>query len=124
MSENLVAVLGGGQLGRMLGVAGIPLGLQFRFLDPIVDAPAAAVGELGGLPAVLKTRRGGYDGKGQRVLRAAADLDDAWAELGSVPLVLESLIPFERELSVLAVRGADGVIACWPLVENHHEAGI
>src|SRR5436190_21920831 len=51
MSENLVAVLGGGQLGRMLGVAGIPLGLQFRFLDPIVDAPAAAVGELvvGGL---------------------------------------------------------------------------
>jgi 5-(carboxyamino)imidazole ribonucleotide synthase len=211
-SRPLVTVLGGGQLGQMLGLAGIPLGLRFRFLDPSADAPAAAVGELvvgplgdeaalreaaagatavtyewegvpapaaallaathtvrpgarslevaqdrlaeketfrrlgiatpsfatvdsradldravstvGGLPAVLKTRRGGYDGKGQMVLRTAADVDTAWSVLGREPLVLESLVPFDRELSVLAVRGADGAVACWPLVENYHEDGI
>ena len=211
MAGDLVTVLGGGQLGRMLGLAGIPLGLRFRFLDPVAGAPAAAVGELVvgdladetalaaaardatvvtyewegvpaaaarflatefpvrpgarslevsqdrlteketfrrlgidtpafaavddraglsaavaeiGLPAVLKTRRGGYDGKGQRVLQTDADLDDAWADLGGAPLILESLVPFDRELSVLAVRGLDGVVACWPLVENRHEGGI
>jgi 5-(carboxyamino)imidazole ribonucleotide synthase len=208
----LVAVLGGGQLGQMLALAGIPLGFRFRFLDPMGDAPAAAFGDLvvgelgderalaevaegatvvtfewegvpaaaaqflaadhtvrpgarslevsqdrlaekdlfrrlglatpeyaavdcradldaavvrvGGLPAVLKTRRGGYDGKGQRVLRAPGDVDAAWAALGDAPLILESLVPFDRELSVLAVRGLDGEVACWQLVENHHEAGI
>ena len=211
-SEPLVAVLGGGQLGLMLGLAGIPIGLRFRFLDPVAGAPAAAVGDLvvgdlgdedalaevadgatvvtyewegvpgdaarfladrsqvhpgarslevaqdrlteketfrrlgiatpafaavgtraeldhavgavGGLPAVLKTRRGGYDGKGQHVLRDAADVDAAWAALGDAPLILESLVPFDRELSVLAVRGIDGEVACWPLVENVHEHGI
>jgi len=211
-SGDLVAVLGGGQLGRMLGLAGIPLGLRFRFLDPVAEAPAGAVGDLvvgalgdeaaltdvaraaevvtyewegvpadaarflaaelpvypgarslevsqdrlleketfrrlgigtpafaavddrdgldravievGGLPAVLKTRRGGYDGKGQHVLRETSGLDDAWRALGDAPLILEQLVPFDRELSVLAVRGLDDAIACWPLVENHHEAGI
>ena len=74
---------------------------------------------------MLKTRRGGYDGKGQaRRLRDAADVDAAWAELGGVPLILEALVPFDRELSILAVRGLDGEVACWPLVENHHEGGI
>jgi len=218
----LVAVLGGGQLGRMLGLAGIPMGLRFRFLDPVAGAPAAAVGELvvgalgdeaaltataagaaavtyewegvpasaaiflaeadatpptrpvrpgalplevaqdrlteklacqrlgiptppfapvetraeldsaieavGGLPAVLKTRRGGYDGKGQAVLRAASDVDAAWAELRpestGAPLILERFVPFQRELSVIAVRSAAGEVACWPLVENHHREGI
>jgi 5-(carboxyamino)imidazole ribonucleotide synthase len=208
-----VAVLGGGQLGRMLGLAGIPLGLGFRFLDPSAGAPAVAVGRLvvgalddpralrevadgaavvtyewegvpapsvellvaegslvrpggrslevsqdrlvekdafralgigtadyaavddaaglgravelvGGLPAVLKTRRGGYDGKGQRVLNDLADLQGAWEALGAVPCVLERLVPFTRELSVLAVRGDDGTVACWPLVENIHGDGI
>jgi 5-(carboxyamino)imidazole ribonucleotide synthase len=83
-----------------------------------------AIGAVGGLPAVLKTRHGGYDGKGQRVLRQTDDVDAAWAELGGVPLILEVLVPFVRELSVVAVRAADGEIACWPLVENVHEAGI
>lgn len=212
MTEPVVAVLGGGQLGRMLALAGIPLDVRFRFLDPVDAAPASAVGELvvgalgdesaltevaqgatvvtyewegvpadaarflardlpvrpgarslevaqdrlteketfrrlgigtpafaavdarvgldaavdavGGLPAVLKTRRGGYDGKGQAVLRTAADLDAAWDELGGVPLILESLVPFDRELSVLAVRGLDGEVRCWPLVENQHAGGI
>jgi 5-(carboxyamino)imidazole ribonucleotide synthase len=206
-----VAVLGGGQLGRMLGLAGIPLGLRFRFLDPVEGAPAAAVGELVvgalddevaltatvdgaavatyewegvpadaarfvertcrvrpspvalavsqdrleekrlcrrlgvatprfapvdgrpdlkravedvGLPAVLKTRRGGYDGKGQHVLKRGGDADAAWEQLGGVPLVLEAYVPFDRELSALAVRALDGTTACWPLVENVHRDGI
>jgi 5-(carboxyamino)imidazole ribonucleotide synthase len=209
---EVIAVLGGGQLGRMLGLAGLPMGLGFRFLDPAADAPASAlgplvVGDLGdeaslarvvegaavvtyewegvpadgarfvesrgievlpppgaldvaqdrlaekttfrrlgiataefaavddraglddalglvGLPAVLKTRRGGYDGKGQRVLAAAGDVDDAWRELGGQPLILEQLVPFDREVSVIAVRGRDGETACWPVVENEHRDGI
>jgi len=212
---EVIAVLGGGQLGRMLGLAGIPLDVRFRFLDPVDGAPASAVGDLvvgalgdeaaltevaqgatvvtyewegvpadaarflvahdlpvrpgarslevaqdrlteketfrrlgigtpafspvddlpslraaveqvGGLPAVLKTRRGGYDGKGQARLHSIDDLDAAWRELGGgeVGLILESLVPFDRELSVLAVRGVDGTVACWPLVENQHDGGI
>jgi len=207
----LVAVLGGGQLGRMLALAGVPLGLRFRFLDPGIDAAAGAlgslvVGELGdeaalgrvtedaavvtyewegvpaagarfvetsrpvlpppvaldvaqdrlrekelcrrlgiatpefaavddragleravqelGLPAVLKTRRGGYDGKGQVALREQRDIERALAELGVEPLILEAHVPFGRELSILAVRGRDGATSCWPLVENHHADGI
>ncbi|MFO7590617.1 MAG: 5-(carboxyamino)imidazole ribonucleotide synthase [Acidimicrobiia bacterium] len=206
-----VAVLGGGQLGRMLGVAGIPLALRFRFLDPGSAPPAAAVGPvvtgglddrsaidrvvegatvvtyewegvpadaarhaaetapvhpspralevsqdrvteketcraLGidaadfaavddragldaaikavGLPGVLKTRRGGYDGKGQHVLRAPSDVDAAWEALGGAPLIFEALVPFDRELSVLAARGTDGATACYPLVQNTHVDGI
>jgi 5-(carboxyamino)imidazole ribonucleotide synthase len=76
------------------------------------------------LPAVLKTRRLGYDGKGQVVLSDAADIDDAWRTLGGVPLILESFVPFVRELSVIAVRGADGSLATYPLVENTHSEGI
>jgi 5-(carboxyamino)imidazole ribonucleotide synthase len=93
---------------------------------PVDDRPdlETAVESVGGLPAILKTRRGGYDGKGQVVLHTAEELDAAWDELGGVPLILESRVPFDRELSVLAVRGVDGAVACWPLVENHHEGGI
>lgn len=206
-----IGVIGGGQLGRMLALAGIPLGLRFRFLEPADPAPADDVGEvvraayddpaalerfvdgldvatyefenvpaesaawlaerlpvhpapaalalardrlhekqgferLGipcapwrridtraeldaavaelGLPAVLKTRQLGYDGKGQRVLRQAADLDEAWAALGDRALVLEGFVNFERELSIVAVRSAEGEFAAWPLVENTHERGV
>jgi 5-(carboxyamino)imidazole ribonucleotide synthase len=77
-----------------------------------------------GLPALAKTRTGGYDGKGQLVLRTGADVDGAWDGLHRVPLILEALIPFQRELSVLAVRGLDGDTRTWPLVENVHEGGI
>jgi 5-(carboxyamino)imidazole ribonucleotide synthase len=206
-----VTVLGGGQLGRMLGLAGVPLGLEFRFLDPSPEASAAAVGELvvGGLddlaaatsaasgatvvtyewegvpaataralagdvpvlpsaralevsqdrlseketfqslgiatapfravddrasldtaigelgfPAVLKTRRGGYDGKGQAVLHTSGTVEDAWHALGGVPLLLEGFVAFQRELSIIAARGHDSAIASWPVVENTHEAGI
>jgi 5-(carboxyamino)imidazole ribonucleotide synthase len=206
-----VGIVGGGQLGRMLILAGIPLGLRFRVLDPAPDAatdviaprivgeyddyaalsefvrgldvatyefenvpvatarwladrvpvhppPAAleiaqdriaekeffvrsgipvpefcavdsrqsfdaAVAAIG-LPAVLKTRRFGYDGKGQAVLRTAAEAEAAWELLGGRPLILERLVPFDRELSILAVRSRDGSTAFFPLVENHHRNGI
>jgi 5-(carboxyamino)imidazole ribonucleotide synthase len=207
----IVGVLGGGQLGRMLALAGYPLGLQFRFLEPSAHAPVgilaeqhvgayddphalakfadglaivtyefesipvgpvrdlnrrvpvypppdaletaqdrlhektlfqrlgipvppfAAVDSLAdlqkalpniGVPAVLKTRRFGYDGKGQFVLRKSEEAEGAWQALGGVPLLLEGFVPFDCELSVLAVRGRDGTAAFYPLVENHHRDGI
>lgn len=85
-----------------------------------LDAAVAAIG----LPAVLKTRRLGYDGKGQAVLRGAGDVEVAWAALGGAPLILEGFVAFARELSVLGVRGKDGATAFYPLVENHHREGI
>ncbi|MFC5579653.1 5-(carboxyamino)imidazole ribonucleotide synthase [Rhodanobacter terrae] len=81
-----------------------------------------------GAPAILKTRRLGYDGKGQFRLRALADADAAWAELGAQGskhgLILEAFVPFERELSVLAVRGRDGDFRTWPLTRNWHTDGV
>jgi 5-(carboxyamino)imidazole ribonucleotide synthase len=202
-----VGVLGGGQLARMMTLAGHPLGITCSVLDPAADACAGAVAELivgaydsadgldrlaqssdvvtfefesvpaasaerlaghvavlpppgalevaqdrlaekqlfaelgietapfsaidsqaeldaGPVPGVLKTRRLGYDGKGQRVLREAGDAEGAFAALGDVPLILEGLVAFDRELSIVAVRAADGEVACYPLVENHHRQGI
>jgi 5-(carboxyamino)imidazole ribonucleotide synthase len=77
-----------------------------------------------GLPAILKTRRFGYDGKGQELLRQADDLPRAWETLGGVPLILEGFVSFEREVSLLAVRGRKGETAFYPLVENHHREGM
>ena len=77
-----------------------------------------------GFPAVLKTRRLGYDGRGQAVLRTDADATRAYAELGSAPLLLESFVPFERELSLIGARARDGSTRFYPLFENHHEGGI
>ena len=77
-----------------------------------------------GLPAVLKTRRLGYDGKGQAVLRTRQDVKSAWEQLGSAPLILESFVPFDRELSSIAVRSRDGHAAFYPLVQNEHREGI
>ena len=82
-----------------------------------------AIAEIG-LPAVLKTRRFGYDGKGQYVIRTSSDVEPAWQKLGGRPLILEGYVPFDRELSLLAVRGRDGTIATYPLVENEHRDGI
>lgn len=77
-----------------------------------------------GLPAVLKTRRYGYDGKGQAVLRTPADAEAAWQRLGGRPLILEGFVQFDRELSLIAVRGRDGAIVTYPLIENAHIDGI
>jgi 5-(carboxyamino)imidazole ribonucleotide synthase len=223
-----IGILGGGQLGYMLALAGYPLGLHFRFLDPSPEAPVGRIAtritadftdraalkkfaqglalvtyefenvpveaarflaervpvlpptaaleaaqdrlnekrlfqRLGiattefapvangealdaaaaqvGLPAVLKTCRMGYDGKGQWILRTAEDVARAKGEMGGVrssaekqrrssleleaaPFILERFVPFTRELSVLAVRGISGETGLYPLVENHHREGI
>jgi 5-(carboxyamino)imidazole ribonucleotide synthase len=89
-----------------------------------LDRALAAVGA----PAILKTRRLGYDGKGQFRLKTTADADAAWAELGAQAarhgLILEAFVPFQRELSVLAVRGRDGDFRTWPLTRNWHVDGV
>ncbi|MCW8825076.1 MAG: 5-(carboxyamino)imidazole ribonucleotide synthase [Gammaproteobacteria bacterium] len=207
----IIGIVGGGQLARMMALAGIPLGMRFIFLDPAEDACAAPLGEhlcghydntellstmadkadvvtyefenvpesaitfladkvdvypaaqalatardrihekrvfqdLGistvpfapvgsfdelqdavrsiGLPAILKTRTMGYDGKGQFVLRHSDDLESAWNQLGDAPLILEGFANFRREISVISVRGRDGEMRFYPLSENHHRDGI
>lgn len=102
---------------------------------PTADfAPVATRAELDqalaqiGAPAILKTRRFGYDGKGQFRLKTLADADAAWAALGPQAnphgLILEAFVPFQRELSVIAVRGADGEFRVWPLTRNWHVDGV
>jgi len=89
-----------------------------------LDAAVAAIGT----PSILKTRRLGYDGKGQFRIKSPADVDAAWDALGAqaakVGLILEAFVPFERELSVVAVRGRDGAFRTWPLTENWHVDGV
>jgi 5-(carboxyamino)imidazole ribonucleotide synthase len=206
-----IGILGGGQLGYMLALAGYPLDFHFRFLDPSPQAPVGrvaprvtaeytdlealdkfahglalvtyefenvpveaarhlarklpvypppqaleaaqdrlhekilfqklsipttefavvksakelsdAAGKIG-LPAVLKTRRLGYDGKGQWVLRTREDVAILQREFPDAPLILEKFVSFARELSILAVRGRSRETAFYPLVENHHRGGI
>jgi 5-(carboxyamino)imidazole ribonucleotide synthase len=77
-----------------------------------------------GLPAVLKTRRFGYDGKGQAMLRDGDDVDQVWDELGTRSAILEAFIPFEREISVIAARSADGRVECFDVTENEHSDHI
>ena len=82
-----------------------------------------AVAEIG-LPAVLKTRRFGYDGKGQHVMRTRADVDAAWLALGATPLLLEAWVPFDFEVSAIAVRDRTGAVVRYPLIHNRHVDGI
>lgn len=77
-----------------------------------------------GLPAVLKTRRFGYDGKGQAIIRAGDDPDRVWAELGTKLAILEAFVPFEREISVIAARSADGNVESFDVTENEHRDHI
>ena len=210
-----VGILGGGQLARMMVLAGAPLGLRFELYDPAADAcsgplapltvgafddrqaladfaakvdvvtfdfenvpadsaqfladrvpvypPPAALSvaqdrlsektlfqQLGiplpafadirsrdelaakaaefGLPCILKTRRLGYDGKGQFRLRSEADIDAAWDALGAqverTGLILEGFVAFQREVSVVAVRGRDGSFEAWPITGNWHVDGV
>jgi 5-(carboxyamino)imidazole ribonucleotide synthase len=109
-------------LFRELGIA-VP-----AFVDVASRAQLdAAIAELG-VPAILKTRRLGYDGKGQFRIKTTTDTEAAWQALGtqaeSVGLILEAFVPFQREISVLAVRGRDGEFCTWPLTENWHENGV
>jgi len=77
-----------------------------------------------GLPAVLKTRRFGYDGKGQAIIRDGDDPDHVWAELQTKFAILEAFVPFEREISVIAARSADGAVECFDVTENEHRDHI
>lgn len=108
---------------QQLGIP-TPAFAQVSGTDDLTQAIAA----VGGLPAVLKTRRFGYDGKGQWVLRAPADVTAAQADLRQTPsasgYIVEGFVSFERELSIIAVRGTTGELAFYPLVENQHRAGI
>ncbi|MFI4917077.1 MAG: 5-(carboxyamino)imidazole ribonucleotide synthase [Phycisphaerales bacterium JB060] len=93
-------------------------------------ASAASLDELAnavqtiGTPAILKTRRGGYDGKGQAIIAHPADIERAWPAIREQPAVLEKMLRFDRELSLVAARAADGEMAFYPLVENEHRQGI
>jgi 5-(carboxyamino)imidazole ribonucleotide synthase len=77
-----------------------------------------------GAPAILKTRRLGYDGKGQARITAEEEAGSAWAALGGQPCVLEAMVSFDAEFSIIACRGDDGGFACWDAPENLHEEGI
>jgi 5-(carboxyamino)imidazole ribonucleotide synthase len=119
---------------RALEVAQDRLAEKTFFRDHDIEtapfAPADSLEELRsavdevGLPAVLKTRRFGYDGKGQVVLRHAGEVEPAWDRVGGVPLIVEGFVPFDRELSILSVRDTAGSMEFYPLVENHHGGGI
>lgn len=102
---------------RELGIA-TP---EFRRVDSPKDLEEAFA-ELG--PLVLKTRRFGYDGKGQRVVRDRSDLKNCHESLGGAPAIAEKWIDFRRELSVILARGVDGQIAEYPIFENTHHGGI
>jgi 5-(carboxyamino)imidazole ribonucleotide synthase len=123
---------------RALAVAQDRLSEKTLFREAGLDTPdfetvdtrddlVRAVGRIG-LPAILKTRRLGYDGKGQFRLKAQGDIDAAWASLGDAAgkhgLILEAFVPFDRELSVVAVRGRDGAFRAWPLTRNWHVDGV
>ncbi|HSV02591.1 MAG TPA: 5-(carboxyamino)imidazole ribonucleotide synthase [Phenylobacterium sp.] len=87
------------------------------------DEAVAAIDEVGA-PALMKTRREGYDGKGQRWVEHAPAAARAFAELGGGPVILEAAAGFRRELSIIAARARDGATAVYPLAENHHEGGV
>ncbi|HVV41601.1 MAG TPA: 5-(carboxyamino)imidazole ribonucleotide synthase [Nitrobacter sp.] len=95
-----------------------------RYADVSSAAALRAGVERIGLPAVIKTRRFGYDGKGQAIIRAGGDLDAVWDDLGTKSAILEAFVPFEREISVVAARGADGDVECFDVTENEHSNHI
>jgi 5-(carboxyamino)imidazole ribonucleotide synthase len=106
---------------ELFGRLGIPTP-PFRAVDSLADLRAAVAAI--GLPAVLKTRRLGYDGRGQRYLRKPADVDAAWEAIGGVPLILEGFVDFDREVSIIGARSTRGETRCYPLCGNTHREGI
>jgi 5-(carboxyamino)imidazole ribonucleotide synthase len=106
---------------------------QFVSSLGVGTAPFADVGEAAALapalerigrPAVLKTRRFGYDGKGQVTIRNGSDVEAVWREVGGQPCILEAFVPFAREVSVVAARGQDGSVVCYDVTENEHRDHI
>lgn len=96
--------------------------VAFRAVSTAQDVRAAA--EALGTPAILKTRRFGYDGKGQAVIQSPEEAEAAFDSIGAQPAILEAFAPFKRELSVIAARSVDGQIAAFPVGENRHSGGI
>ena len=94
------------------------------FAEADTAEAAAKAAEQVGAPCLMKTRREGYDGKGQRWVEHAPDAAAAFEALGGVPVIVEAAADFVRELSMIAARGRDGSTAIYPLAENHHEGGI
>jgi 5-(carboxyamino)imidazole ribonucleotide synthase len=92
---------------------------QDRILEELQSAIASV-----GFPAVMKTARGGYDGKGQWVVRDAAQAHDALAAAKGAPLIYEAFVPFDLEVSVICARGADGAMVSFPVTENQHDHGV
>ena len=90
---------------------------------PSAEGLRAAIGKIG-LPAVIKTRRFGYDGKGQAIIRDGDDPDRVWEDLGTKSAILEAFVPFEREISVIAARSAGGAVECFDVTENEHRDHI
>jgi 5-(carboxyamino)imidazole ribonucleotide synthase len=88
-----------------------------------VETLRAAIARIG-LPAVIKTRRFGYDGKGQAMVREGDDIDQVWEDLGTKSAILEAFVPFEREISVIAARSCDGHVECFDVTENEHRDHI
>ena len=101
------------------------LGIPVAPFHAVASRPdlIAAVEKIG-LPCVLKTRRLGYDGKGQKVLRFQEDLERAWQELGDFELICEAFVSFDAECSIIAARGKDGQTVYWPLTRNLHRDGV
>lgn len=95
---------------------------RYHAVDSVDDLLAAC--ETIGVPLVVKTRRLGYDGKGQFVLRDKSQVDDAWREIGGVPLIAEQWVPFDYEVSAIGVRSVEGDIAAYCLTHNEHSGGI
>src|SRR4029079_13838537 len=95
-----------------------------RFIPVASPAELASALDAIGAPAILKTRRFGYDGKGQVRIRKPADAASAWRQIGEQPAILEALVPFEREVSIVAARSRDGRIECFELIENDHRDHI
>ncbi|MBI1199692.1 MAG: 5-(carboxyamino)imidazole ribonucleotide synthase [Phenylobacterium sp.] len=106
---------------QFLNATGAPT-VAFASADSADEAMSQAAAM--GAPLLIKTRRDGYDGKGQRWIEHAADAAAAFEALGGVPVILEAQANFVRELSIIAARGRDGATAIYPLSENHHEGGI
>ena len=96
--------------------------VAFRCVGSPQEARAAA--DALGVPAILKTRRFGYDGKGQAVVRSVEAAAAAFEQIGARPAILEAFAPFARELSVIAARSLDGTVRAYPAGENFHEGGI
>ena len=110
-----------GREKNLLSKLNIPCA-PFKMVNSLLELKSAV--ELIGLPAILKTAKDGYDGKGQFLIKSESEIDEAWDHMSGAESILEGFIKFKRELSLIAVRGLDKSLKYYPLVENIHHEGI